>query len=308
LRYQPIQAFTAYASFGRGFRAPTLVENAQSKTLAYQYAVDPYSPVNSGSSYLVPELTNGNPNLQPERTRNYNLGFQLSPTSTTDIGFDWYRIEIKNVIASTGDDVQSLIDSQSPDVVRNAAGVISYVNTSYSNLTYLNTDGFEGTFRQSLPTSIGTFTLSGDWAYVWHFQMPDNGIASDFAGNNGAFYEPFGASIPRWKGSTQLAWQYSKWNADLTWQYTGPYTNAIANVTGYYPGASSSVGSYSIFNFYMSYNGIKNWTIYGGIDNIFNRAPQFDPVWQTLPDAGYDSSLYSYIGRFVQVGATYHFK
>ncbi|HTJ93876.1 MAG TPA: TonB-dependent receptor [Pararobbsia sp.] len=308
LRFQPIQAFTAYASFGRGFRAPTLVENSQSKSLAYQFAVDPFSPINPGAAALTPELTNGNPALQPERTRNYNLGFQLSPTRTTDIGFDFYRIEIQNVIASTGDDVQELIDDQSPAVVRNSVGVISYVNTSYANLAYLNTDGFETTFSQRLPTSIGTFTLSGDWAYVWHFKMPNNGIASDFAGNNGAFYEPFGASIPRWKGSTQLSWQYSKWNANLTWLYTGPYTNAIANVTGAYPGASASVGSYSIFNFYATYSGIKNWTIYAGVDNIFNRAPQFDPVWQTLPDAGYDSSLYSYLGRFVQIGATYHFK
>ncbi|WP_413194305.1 TonB-dependent receptor [Pararobbsia alpina] len=307
LRFQPIQAFTAYASFARGFRAPTLIEGSQSKTFSAQSASDPFSPVSTAAA-LVTEITNGNPNLQPERTRNYNLGFQLSPTKTTDIGFDWYRIEINNAIAQTGDSIQTQINNQEPTVVRNASGTIEYVNTSYGNVSYLDTDGFEFTFSQRLPTSIGTFTLSGDWAYVWHFKMPNNGIASDFAGNNGAFYEPFGASIPRWKGTTDLSWNYNKWAATLSWEYTGPYTNAIANVTGGYPGASGSVGSWSIFNLYATYSGIKNWTIYGGINNIFNRAPNFDPVWQATPDASYDSSLYNYIGRFVQVGATYHFK
>ena len=40
----------------------------------------------------------GNPNLQPERTKNYNIGFELSPTRNNDIGFDWYKIDITNVI------------------------------------------------------------------------------------------------------------------------------------------------------------------------------------------------------------------
>ncbi|MEJ0004564.1 MAG: TonB-dependent receptor [Pararobbsia sp.] len=139
--------------------------------------------------------------------------------------------------------------------------------------------------------------------------MPNNGIASDFAGNDGAFFEPFGASIPRWKGNTSLAWQFAKWQATLTWQYTGPYTDAIANVTGEFPGASGSVASYSQFNLFVTYNGFKNWTVYGGIDNIFNRAPPFDPNFQGQPDfSGYDVSLYNNVGRFVQIGANYHFK
>ncbi len=305
LRFQPIQAFTAYASYARGFRAPTLVEGSQSKTFSAQSAGDPFSPVNT-APVLVTEITNGNPALNPETTKNYNLGFQLSPTSTTNIGFDWYRIDISNVIASTGASVQTLIDEQSPDVVRNAQGEISYVNQSYGNVSYLNTDGFEGTFSQALPTRIGTFTLSGDWAYVWHFKMPNNGIASDFAGNNGAFYEPFGASIPRWKGTTQLSWNWNKWASTLSWMYTGPYTNAIANANGII--GAGSEGSYSVFNLVVTYSGIKNWTIYGGVDNIFNRAPPFDVVWQSTPDSSYDSSLYSYVGRYLQIGATYHFQ
>ncbi len=310
LRYQPIQALTAYASYSRGFRAPTLIENSQSKSFSAQEANDPYSPINPGGQVGVTEITNGNPALQPEHTKNFNIGFELSPTSTTNIGFDWYRVNISDVIATQGASVQTLIDENDPSiVVRNADGTISHVNQSYGNVAYLNTDGFEGTFSQSLPTAIGTFTLSGDYAWVWHFQMPNNGIASDFAGNNGAFYEPFGAAIPRWKGNTTLSWQYSKWLATMTWQYTGPYTQAIGNATGAYPGESGSVASYSVFNLFVTYNGFKNWTLYGGIDNIFNRAPPFDPVWQGFADYnGYDTSLYNNVGRFVQIGASYHFK
>ena len=36
LRYQPVQAMTMYASYNRGFRAPTFVEDSTSQTLGIQ--------------------------------------------------------------------------------------------------------------------------------------------------------------------------------------------------------------------------------------------------------------------------------
>jgi iron complex outermembrane receptor protein len=279
LRYQPVSMLTMYTSYDRGFRAPTLVETSEKASLGYQ-------TVNGKDVY---ENSVGNPNLQPERTKNYNIGFELSPTRTTDIGLDWYKIDVSNVIGQ--ESIAALVAANPNEAV---------YNVGFENLSYLHTDGFEATFKQSLPTKIGTFTLSGDWAYVWHFTMPSNGVADDYAGNNGAIDTVFGASFPRWKGNTQLSWAYHKWTTTLSWQFTGPYAQAI--VAG-----SPAVGSYSQFNLYASYNGFKHWTLYAGIDNIFNHAPPYDPVWQYSSRTYYDTSLYTYIGRYAQVGATYRF-
>ena len=41
LRFQPVQMLTTFASYSRGFRAPTLVENAQSAYLGHQNLTDP---------------------------------------------------------------------------------------------------------------------------------------------------------------------------------------------------------------------------------------------------------------------------
>ncbi len=304
LRYQPIQALTAYASYSRGFRAPTLVESSQSTTASAQLVDDPNDPDPANVSATRSELTRGNPNLSPERTKNYNLGFQLSPAAHTDIGFDYYKINIDGVIGSG--DVQAIVDQNDPtQVVRNTDGTIKYINASYSNLGTLTTDGFEFTFRQGLPTAFGTFTLSGDWAYVYHFKINDGqGGVTEYAGNNLALNTVFGASFPRWKGNTDFSWAYANLTTTLTWQYTGPYTNAV----GLTP-SSTSVSSYSQFNLFATYRGFKNWTIYGGINNLFDRHPPADPVWQYYSNlTGYDASLYSEVGRFFQVGATYRFK
>ncbi|MFP3182370.1 MAG: TonB-dependent receptor, partial [Paraburkholderia sp.] len=225
LRYQPVSMLTMYTSYDRGFRAPTLIETSEKANLVYQ-------TVNGQN---VNENVIGNPNLQPERTKNYNIGFELSPTRTTDIGLDWYKIDVSNVIGE--ESIASLVAANPGQSVYNVA---------FENLSYLHTDGFEATFKQSLPTKIGTFTFSADWAYVWHFTMPSNGVAVDYAGNNGAIDTVFGAAFPRWKGNTDLSWAYRKWTTTLSWQFTGPYAQAIES-------GSPAVASYSQFNLYTSY-------------------------------------------------------
>lgn len=296
LRFQPISSFTTYASYNRGFRAPTLIENSQSKTFLAQNAADPYNELSQAPG-LVQGIQTGNPNLQPERTKNYNVGFQLSPNSTTDFGFDWYRIDISNLIAAPA--LQDLINANDPTIVhRNPDTSISYVNDPLENMGSLSTSGLEATFRKALPTSFGTFTLSGDWAYMLHFKTG----GTEYAGNDLAFNLPFGATLPRWKGDTNLAWNYRKFTTTLTWEYTGPYSEAAG---GSQP---NGVASYSQFNLFTTYTGIKNWTLYGGINNIMDKTPPYN-AYQLGYNVGigYDSSQYSDIGRFVQVGATYHF-
>ena len=287
LRYQPVQALTMYTSYSRGFRAPTFVEDSASKTIGIQ--------VDSQTGQNYTSITEGNPNLAPERTKNLNIGFEVSPTRTTDVGFDWYKIRVDNVIG------QGAPSSQ----VTDANGNLIYAVIPYQNLGYLDTNGFEGTLRQALPTAVGTFTLAADWAYVNSFKLGSPGSAPiNGAGNNFTITQPFGGSFPRWKGNTSVDWNYHKWDAQLTWEFTGPYAQNLFPTP-----APNKVGSYSQFNLMVSYSGFKHWTIYGGVDNIFNRTPPYDPIFAngTLDESGYDTSVYNYLGVFAQIGATYKF-
>jgi len=305
LRFQPVQAITAYASYSRGFRAPTLVENSQATYIGHQNLYDPYAPGGGATSFTT-EQTNGNPNLKPERTKNYNLGFELSPNRSTDIGAAFYKVVIDNVIGTA--DPEAVIVANNPDsVVRTSTGAIAYINQPFVNLGSLDTDGFDMNFRETMGSPAGVFTLAADWAYVWHYKLHNtDGTVQDFAGNNYALNQPFGASNPRWKGTTTLTWAFKRFVTTLTWQYTGPYTNAIAEEYGD-PG-TKQVASYSQFNLVTTYRGFKHWTIYGGITNLADKKPPFDVEWQGYPYyTGYDQSLYTDIGRTFQIGATYRF-
>ncbi|MFL9872988.1 TonB-dependent receptor [Paraburkholderia megapolitana] len=306
LRFQPVRMLTTFASYSRGFRAPTGVENSQAVYLGHQNLVDPNDPSGVPTKHFTTEQTTGNPNLQPEHTKNYNIGFQLSPDALTDIGAAFYKVHIDGVIGTA--DPNAVLQANNPTtVVRNPDGTIRYIVQPFVNLGSLDTDGFDMNFRRALRTPYGLFTLTGDWAYVWHYKLRSPGSPiQDFAGNNLALLQPFGASNPRWKGNTTLAWDFHNLTTALTWQYTGPYTNAVAAEFG--DGGTGSVASYSQFNLMATYRGIKHWTIYGGISNLFDKKPPFDVEWQSTPDiTGYDQSLYTDLGRFFQIGATYRF-
>lgn len=303
LRFQPLSWFTAYASYSRGFRAPTLAENSQSTTSGIQEAIDPYSPNYNAAqpqSVTYSVLTRGNRNLKPERTQNFNAGLDIAPDANTSFGLDWYKIVIHDAIG-TGN-MQSLVNADDPaNVIRNANGTIAYVNIDYQNLNKVSTDGFEFTFNHHQHTGIGTFSLDGDWAYVWHFTQNSGGQAIDFAGNDGALNTPYGASFPRWRGNLSLGWSLADWHSTLSYQYTGPYALTLESAPGH-------VSSFSQINLNISYTGIKHLSLYANFKNLFNRSPPFDPIWLAYPTATpYDPSLYNNEGRYVEVGASYSF-
>jgi iron complex outermembrane receptor protein len=171
LRYQPVSALTMYGSFNRGYRSPTFVEDANSSALGLQ--------TNPDTGALETTVVKGNSDLQPEHTKNFNLGFELSPTRTTGVGFDWYRIIINNVVGENLNAAQAVTDP--------TTGQVLYESLQYENLGSLDTsgfdmNGFEATFRQALPTKIGTFTLTADWAYVASFWLSQNGTSVIGAG------------------------------------------------------------------------------------------------------------------------------
>jgi iron complex outermembrane recepter protein len=300
LRFQPVQSFTAYASYIRGFRAPTFAENAQANSSGIQQAIDPYSPVNSTTPQAYPVLLRGNPNLQAEHTHNYSVGAQFTPVARTIIGIDWYRVTIDSVIG-TGS-VQALIDANNPSVVvRNANGTIAYVNFDFQNLNQLDTDGIETTLRQDIPVPLGTLTLSADAAYVAHFRQTSGGVTQDFAGNDGAINTPFGASFPHWKGNANLNWVTGPFSTTLTLLYTGAYEQTQEGPTERTP-------SFSQLNLTGSYTGVRNLAISATIKNLANRTPPYYPLWLYFPThVPFDQSLYSDEGRYVEIGAKYRF-
>jgi iron complex outermembrane recepter protein len=299
LSFKPVKEVNTYISYSRGFRAPTLAETSLEETTGIQSATDPYSAT-PNKTLGVPVVVGGNSGLRAEHTQNYNIGAVWEPSRNASFGVDVYRISIHDVVGTPN--IQALIDTNDASiVVRDANGQISYVNMSNENLNSLVTDGLELTGRYALPTPVGTFRVTADWAYVRHFTQTSYGVSVDFAGNDLAMDTPYGASFPRWKGNTTVGWNWQGVDAALTYRYTGPYLEEMV-------GTPPRIPSYGVFDLNLEYSGIHNLTVYGRLNDVFDRYPPFDPMFLNFPgQPPYDPSLYNDEGRYVEVGLKFKF-
>ncbi len=79
LRFKPFSALTTYASYSRGFRAPTLAEDISKEFVGSPNGLRSVLTTVPNEQENYPVLVGGNPNLGPEKTQNYNVGFEFEP-------------------------------------------------------------------------------------------------------------------------------------------------------------------------------------------------------------------------------------
>jgi iron complex outermembrane receptor protein len=97
MRYDFSPEFALRGTLSNGFRAPTLAEEFYSATnVAPTFAVVQL-PANSPAAHLA-----GFPNLKPEKSTNYSVGFVAHPVEGMQITLDAYQIDIRDRIVATG--------------------------------------------------------------------------------------------------------------------------------------------------------------------------------------------------------------
>jgi len=327
-RFQPIDILTLRASYSLGFEAPSLPEISHSSATYFSTVTDPIDPQGRPSETIAGENV-ANPHLKAEKAKNLDLGFVLAPTKDLSFAVDFYRISMENLIAGEGtpqDVVTAFAPGGDPSqypgasVVRNQAGTIEYVAVPYANLYRLYTRGvdFDGSYVFHI--SPGTkLTSDLNFTYVDHMDVntSPNGQLQNFAGTDGwLWFSPIagGGPVPHLHGSFSEAWDTHDWTVRGTANFTGGYKEeyciqyAQYGVCGTGAGGASAnvlasnVHSYTSFDLYSEYRGIKNWTVSASVTNLFNRTPPFDAGADNIQTA-----LYSPIGRFINLRAAYKF-
>lgn len=117
LRVDPTSSLTLRASFGLGFRAPDFRE----QLLFFE---------NPGAGYLV----EGNPDLEPEHSRNVTVGAELHPSSLMWASLSLFRNDLRDMI-STG--------------LISAGDVAGPMRFQYENISAAYTQGMEASLRLS---------------------------------------------------------------------------------------------------------------------------------------------------------------
>ncbi|MES2740205.1 MAG: TonB-dependent receptor [Pseudomonadota bacterium] len=316
LRWQPTKALLLRGSYGTGFRAPTLVDLWTPQTLGTSEGFT--DPQNSGQPGLqVNSLSGGNPDLKPEKSKQYSFGAVWQAASNTSIGLDFFNINIRDILATpSAQEIVSRFRAGDPayqNLVTLQGNSVDSIRSVLANTGNANVQGIDlfANWRENF--SFGRVDVNLNGTYMDTFDQTSPGgeishkvgttVANDEDGTP-VIGAQNGGVILRWKHQLAATWSAGPWATTLVQNYR----------TGYEVGHDLNnervfISSESLFDANLTYKGIKNLTLALGIKNMFDKQP--DPIGTPVTNqfqAGYDINQYDPRGRFVYVTAGYKFK
>ena len=231
--YEPVDGLRFRGTLSRDIRAPTLYELFSGESLRGQSYSDKLT--NTLTSYS--EVNRGNPNLRPEigSTLTGGVVFQPSVLPGFAVSVDYYRINIRDAIASQFTSVQVLDQCANSNytsplcsqVIRDpVSNLIRRVNIFQTNVAKIHTEGLD--FESSYRTRLGSGTLSARVlaSRLISYTTQGSGTAptvqyagyADFSDTGGI---PF--PMPKWRGNMDLTYTSGGLTISAQERYIGSY-------------------------------------------------------------------------------------
>jgi iron complex outermembrane receptor protein len=319
VRWQPTQQLLMRGSYGTGFRAPTLTDLYDPQVLGTSSEID--DPVTGQKAIQVNELSGGNPNLNPETSKQWSLGMVFQPTQTIALGIDYFSISVDNVVAQPG--TQEIVDQAAAGnpsytglVTRNPPGTGSIVETrtvlgNFGNMTVQGWD-FDARYREKLGPGVLALQLNSTYTTKFAQTTPDGStqqkvgttvisgtctpVVASTAGLDG-----YGVVL-RYKQYFTANWTQGDWSTTLGNSYASPY-GAGCDLND----SPTRMPALSLWDLQVAYSGFKNTVLTLGARNILDTQPAVFVSNSNAFQAGYDPSQYDPRGRFVYLTGTFKF-
>jgi iron complex outermembrane receptor protein len=295
-KYTPIEDLVVRASYGKGFRAPTLDILTQKDSFSADSVRDPQSCLNQGEAADCETQINGlrtaNPDLSSEQSTQIALGVAYQPLEMLSFSVDYFDIEIEERINFF--DAQELIDREKAGdpipaglgVERVANGSISRIVQGYGNDGTLNTSGIDFDVTYSDSFDMVDIRSSLRYSHVLDYKT-DGG--RDQIGDDG---------LPESRAT--LATVFTVADFDLAWNmnYIGSTAEEVddGQQLGHIP-------SWITHDLNVTCNTPINSRITLGANNVFGKEPPLYPAG----GRDYNFDLYDGYGRYLYVRYTQSF-
>lgn len=217
-KLKPIDEVAIRGTYSEAFRAPGPAESGGSSFGFTSYGI----------------LTQGNPNIQPEKAKSYTLGFIFEPVAGTSATLDFWKIDRKNEIVSadpatiignlpqTGVPLTKISGAQSNTFIYyDVNGDIGTVTGFYRNASATKTDGVDLEVRNKMSLGeAGKLTTQLNWTHVNKFNRTDSdGVSLEYAGTHGPLSLSSGAGTPKDKATLSLTWDRGPFAVTGTMNY-----------------------------------------------------------------------------------------
>lgn len=321
LIYSPSADISLKASWGKSFKAPTLVQRYSTQVAVY------YPAATFGAGYpkdaTALYLSGGNPDLQPERARTWNASLAFHPEALTGLEAEltWFDIDYTqrvlqpitrynvfgNPVYADFVDYGSTKAAQAEALANiskfynyvgapyDASKVVAIIDNRYVNASRQQIKGIDlsGAYRADFGAEQLTFRGSVSWLdstqSLTAAQSP-----YDLAGT--LFYPA------RVSSRLGAVWQQGGFTASLF----GNYKSGVTDIADGSKGAS-----FITFDATLRYDtGVRddawsNVALELSAQNLLDRAP---PLYAatSLMNTPYDSTNYSAVGRFLSLSVSKH--
>ncbi|MBV8604257.1 MAG: TonB-dependent receptor [Pelomonas sp.] len=313
LRYQPTRQLVLRGSASTGFRAPTLYElyGGPSYTVTSgNYANPLLCPGGTGGTQCAAQfqvLNDGNPGLQPEKSRSGTLGAVYQPAANASVGLDFWWIRVDQSIGkipqlalfSKYNSVPQLQQyfhfaaGNTLSIASNCPGPrCGYVDQTLQNLGDLHTNGVDLSATHQLATAHGAFDLALNSTYVAKYASQDfkNGY---WVQNVGTYGEA--GPVFRWQHNLAVDWQRGGWGAGAVVHFKSGYVDAMP---------SHRVASYTTTDLFASWGAMRPLALVVGVRNLADHAPPFTDQKSLFQAGGWDSRYADPTGRAYYVRGT----
>ena len=302
--YRPFDSLLVRASWGQGFRAPSMSQLYSSPSQSFNNAIDstrcaadpaggpngrvlptiPITTLATGNPCLSTQyqnFTGGNAALMAETSRSSNWGAVWSPLDDLSFSFDYYNIDLTNQIGTLP--LQTILDNElaaggmSPLVNRTPAGKIFSILANNQNIAGTRTKGYDVDTRYSFSGgSAGDFTTQVQLSKVLEYEFD--------SGNGNGFGRLPGSFDPDMRAQWNLNWGLGDFSGAIVANY----------VTSTQNGAGQSLDSWTTWDLQFGWATPWNGRVTVGARNLTDEDP---PISTGLGNPNYSNQLHDVYGR-----------
>lgn len=320
VRWSPIESLALRASWGTGFRAPSLAQVGLGPSQESQFFIDTL-----GCAAGVPGacgvldyniIFSGNPDLKPEESESLNLGVGWKPIGSIELTLDYWDIKQENKIdrlpfglvynASCGVQSSTACVRGAPQSGR-TLGSLQSIATTFINIGEQSARGIDLGAYYGFDVAGGALTLGLSYSRLLDFDRVElNGggvlVTRALAGE----YE-----YPEDRALLSADWGNDVWGVYGLINYVGPFEDTpdinFDGTLDYDINSTPKVDSFTTLNLQFRYTGFDHVKLLAGIDNVLDEAPPFAVGDGDTDIYGYVQSQHSPRGRFWSAKAIFKF-
>lgn len=282
LLWHPTDSLALRTSYSQGYKTPGLQQMFSRGWEAIQY-VDAVDPVTGATVGLVAVTRGGNPDLKPEESESWNVGFVYQPkwVEGASLSIDWYDIDYRNRVVGPFVNPDALVRFNPERLTRDPdTNAITAIDARSLNIGANRVRGIDLRARHSLVTDrYGAFDSAINVTY-----NIDN---KEVAPSGDEVIDLVGVTIPRVRANASLFWARGSYEVGGTASYISALRNLAYEDFGYLPRQIDE--SYNLdmqasldLGELVRSKVFGGWRLTFGINNVFDTRPP-----STDGDGGY---------------------